>query len=240
MTSAYLFVTHGSHDPRPHRAVADLVDRIRRRLSASVGTAVLECSAMELHEQIQQFSQPLDPGTPIQIVPLFLLPGVHVMEDIPAQVAIAQQHVHTELILMPHLGSNPELGTLLVRRMERIASPKILLSHGSRRSGGNRVVEILAHQLNALPAFWSVAPSLVDRIEELSQQGCQEIAILPYFLFAGKIIDAIATQVNQLSQYYAHLKLELLTPIEVSDDLVDLIVKFLFVQPRSDLVIPLR
>lgn len=240
MTSAYLLVTHGSSDPRPHLAIADLVDRIRHRLSAPVGTAVLECSPIALHEQIQQFSQHLDRGTPIQIVPLFLLPGVHVMEDLPQQVAIAQQQVHTELMLTPHLGSNPELGKLLLRRIARISSPKILLSHGSRRSSGNRIVEILANQLNALPAFWSVAPSLVDRIEKLSQQGCQEIAILPYFLFSGGITDAIAAQVNQLSQQYAPLKLDLLTPIEVSDDLVDLIVEFLSGQTRPDPVIPLR
>lgn len=240
MPSAYLLVTHGSHDRRPHVAIADLVDQVRQRLSTTVGTAVLECSPLKLHEQIQQFSQTLEQATEVQIVPLFLLAGVHVMEDLPEQVAIAQQQVQSKLTLMPYLGSDAGLWKLLSRHLAKIPSPKILLSHGSRRSSGNLAIETLADQLNALPAFWTVAPSLGDRIAELNQTGCQEIAIFPYFLFPGGITDAISAQVDQLAEQYPHLNLQLLSPLEVSEDLVDVIVEFLSVHNLPNPVMPIR
>ncbi|OUC13030.1 MAG: hypothetical protein B0A82_19245 [Alkalinema sp. CACIAM 70d] len=39
---------------------------------------------------------------------------------------------------------------------------RILLAHGSRRPGGNTIVEQLARDLDAHLAYWSMAPSLED------------------------------------------------------------------------------
>jgi len=58
-------------------------------------------------------------GNRLQVVPLFLLPGVHVMEDIPTEVAIAQQALDPELkiALQPHLGTHLGLSGLLATQM---------------------------------------------------------------------------------------------------------------------------
>ncbi|NEP61366.1 MAG: sirohydrochlorin chelatase, partial [Symploca sp. SIO2G7] len=60
-----------------------------------VGTATLELAPSPLHEQIQQFANlALRVGCQeVQLLPLFLLPGVHVMEDIPAEAAQAQANL---------------------------------------------------------------------------------------------------------------------------------------------------
>jgi len=52
-------------------------------------------------------------------VPLFLLPGVHVIEDIPTEVAIAQQALGQEvkIDLRPYLGTHPGLSCLLANQM---------------------------------------------------------------------------------------------------------------------------
>lgn len=230
-SSAYLLVSHGSRDPRPQAAMAQLATSLRQKIQAPVGIATLECSPLALHEQIRQFSQTLTPQNidHIQIVPLFLLPGVHVVEDIPNQVQIAQQSASITIALSPHLGTHPGLKNLLASRL----SPEtayILLSHGSRRSGGNQSVEDLADALNLVPAYWLVAPSLETRLQELSQKGHQNVTILPYFLFPGGITDAIAQTVEQLAPKFPHLHLTLAAPLEVSHALVDLLVD-LILQP---------
>ena len=228
-SSAYLLVSHGSRDPRPQRAIAQLAQRVQHKMQsdALVGAAVLECAPLPLHEQIQQFSQTAIAQNirHIQIVPLFLIPGVHVMEDIPEQVKIAQETLGetVTIALSPHIGTHPGMENLLADRLaQSSANAYILLSHGSRRSGGNQPVETLASKLEAVSAYWSVAPKLEARLQELAQSGHQKIAILPYFLFAGGITDTIAQAVEQLSHQFP-LEIDLAAPLEVSDQLADLV-----------------
>ena len=106
-----------------------------------VSTAALELADAPLHEQIQQFaSVALSTGcNQLQLLPLFLLPGVHVLEDIPAEVALAQQSLGQAIVLnqRPHLGSHPGLRRMLASQLATVdADVKILLSHGTRRPRG--------------------------------------------------------------------------------------------------------
>jgi sirohydrochlorin ferrochelatase len=196
-----------------------------------VGTAVLELAPLPLHQQICHFAETIATQGYIElkIVPLFLLPGVHVMEDIPQEVALAQPFLPPEMTVQicPYLGSHPRLKHLLVNPIAPIAtSPhtaKILLAHGSRRPQGNRLVETIAEQLNALPAYWSVSPKLETQLSQLIKQGSQQIAILPYFLFEGGITDAIGQLVEALAQQYPYVQIELGQPIGATPALADLI-----------------
>jgi sirohydrochlorin cobaltochelatase len=233
MSSAYLLVTHGSRDLRPERAIAQLASLIRQKSHALIGTAALECMPLPLHEQIRQFSEDaLAQGiSHIQIVPLFLLPGVHVMEDIPEEVAKAQRLTRAKLTLTSHLGSHADVKALLARRLSSTRSTawdaRILLSHGSRRLDGNLPVEGLANQLGMLPAYWSVSPGLEVRVQELVQRGFQKIGIVPYFLFSGGITDAIAQSVQHLRVQFPTADLHLAAPLDVSDELADLVMSLM-------------
>ncbi len=244
ITSTYLLVSHGSRDPRPQLALENLAQLLSQKLSIlsnsaassvpAVGTATLELGA-PLHEQICHFAEhTLSLGlTEVQILPIFLLPGVHVAEDIPAQVEIARQTLSSQLNieLQPHLGTKEAGLTNLVKtQMQEVAflpnlrSPKwILLSHGSRRPGGNSTVEEVASKVGAVTAYWSVKPSLEEQIDNLVRDGQQQIGIVPYFLFNGGITDAIAKTVEQLKQQFPTAELHLANPLGVSIELANLI-----------------
>lgn len=235
MPSAYLLVSHGSRDPRPAASIAQLADRVGQRVSAPVGTAVLECAPTPLSVQIEQFSQQVGSDTSIELVPLFLLPGVHMSEDIPEQIDLARSRIQSPLTLLPHVGSHPEIAALLERRFGD-AENRILLSHGSRRSGVNELVEAIGTQINAAIAYWLVPPSVSDQIAQLVNQECQQITILPYFLFSGGITDAIGKSIKDLTQQYPEINLQLLSPIDLSDDLVDLVVDLIESHTASPLI----
>ncbi len=196
-------------------------------LEMLVGTAYLELSAEPLHKQIKQFADRAQASgyNSIQIVPLFLLPGVHVMEDIPAQVAIAQQALgQIKVNLRPHLGTHERLSHLLANSMAgKEADTWILLAHGSRRPGAKQSVEAIAAQLNAVAAYWAVSPKLESRVKALVDAGNQQIGIMPYFLFAGGITDAIAVSVEQLKEQFPSVNFYLAEPIGASSYLADLI-----------------
>jgi sirohydrochlorin ferrochelatase len=196
---------------------------------ALVGTATLELAEVPLHEQIRQFaSVALGAGcTQVQLLPLFLLPGVHVMEDIPAEVALAKASLGQALAInqRSHLGAHPGLARLLANQLATIdADAKILLSHGTRRTGGNELVESIADELGAMVAYWSMTPTLEEQIKVLADAGHKHMAILPYFLFSGGITDAIAQLVSRLQDQFSELDLRLCNPIGVSSELADLIV----------------
>ncbi|MBD2529066.1 sirohydrochlorin chelatase [Nostoc flagelliforme FACHB-838] len=247
MSSAYLLVSHGSRDRRPEIAMQQLAKLVHNKLSENhnpsnsehlVGIAALEMNPQPLHEQIQQFANSAfgDGGlrlptlsqneNRLKIVPLFLLPGVHVMTDIPAEVALAQQAAGQDIIIevQPYLGSHPNLEKLLAKQTAAIKTEAwILLAHGSRRPGSQETVEAMAASLGAVTAYWANPPSLESRVKELVDAGYKEIAILPYFLFAGGITDAIAASIEELKLQFSAVNFQLAQPLGASAELAELI-----------------
>ena len=271
--STYFLVSHGSRDPRPNLELNRLAELLSRQIPLSkyfrkhnkilkspvISTGVLELGSKSLHEQIEDFweyTRSLD-ITQMQIIPLFLLPGVHVREDIPAEIEIFQERVRASALpktvlqqqksnlklenkleintpvkihLSPYIGSHPKMASLLGSKITSVSADAwVLISHGSRRSGGNEVVEKISHSLASscqvlvCTAYWSVPPDLKSRVEILVKQGYREIGILPYFLFNGGITDAIADTVDRLSQIYPTIKFHLTTPLGSTEELAGLV-----------------
>jgi sirohydrochlorin cobaltochelatase len=253
LTSAYLLVSHGSRDPRPQIALERLsylvgqqlqlgtVQPINKdknvrcavlspRIPTMVETASLELSEVSLSQKIPKFAAFVqDAGIKnLKIVPLFLLPGVHVREDIPREIAIAQQEIgdSISLQLCPYLGSYQGLIKILSRQFSIYPQDaRIIISHGSRRQGGNASVEAIATQLQATVAYWSIAPSLSAQVCALVKQGKTQITIVPYFLFAGGITTIIAQQVQELQESFPQTKLNLGQPLGATPQLAQLMVK---------------
>ncbi|NEP61090.1 MAG: sirohydrochlorin chelatase, partial [Symploca sp. SIO2G7] len=163
----------------------------------------------------------------VQLLPLFLLPGVHVMEDIPAEAAQAQANLGDSITLnlQPYLGANPGLGRMLAKQSSLVETDaKILLAHGSSRAGVNEPVGMVAEQLGAVAAYWFMSPTLKEQLIVLADEGYQQITIVPYFLFPGEITDAIAQMVANLQGQFPQLLLRLGEPIGVSVELAKLVV----------------
>ena len=192
-----------------------------------VGTACLESGPLPLHHQIIGFGQRVKAlgMQTIRIVPVFLLPGVHVMEDIPTEVAAAQSALPgINLEICSYLGSHAGLRSLVQTRVQETrADAWIMLAHGSRRSGGNRVVETLAQGLGGTTAYWSVPPSLENTAIHLMQSGVQKLTILPYFLFAGGLTDAIIHTTEELAERFPNIRFRLLPPLGPTSDLATLV-----------------
>jgi sirohydrochlorin cobaltochelatase len=239
LPNAYLLVSHGSRDPRPQVAASALAEQLRLQLAAVsaiespslVATAQLELADRPLHLQISEFTQhctAVGIGR-IVILPLFLIPGVHVSEDIPAEIVLAEQLIgdRVQLAVAPFLGANPDFAALFGANRDVLPQHSIILAHGSRKAGGNAIVAALASKLNLAAAYWSVSPSLSDTVAELVATGATEIGILPYFLFVGGITDAIEKLVAELSEQHPQVQLRLGEPIGNNPALVGTICQIL-------------
>lgn len=197
-----------------------------------VGTAALELAPTDLSEQIYEFGQRLVAAgvRELKLLPVFLMAGVHVMEDLPAEIEKAKQLLgdSIKLTLCSHLGGQAQMLDVLTRRIESApAEAALLVAHGSRRPKGNRKVKALGQQLNTEVAYWAVAPDIEEKVIELMQKGAQRIAILPYFLFAGGITDAITHRTEELAERFPKVKFRLLPTLGATDEVADLAVNLL-------------
>ncbi len=254
MPSAYLLVAHGSRDPRPQFAMEQLARLIYQHklqdanqgkthpyksatssltiLEPLIDVAYLELNPLPLHEQIKQkCDRALACGYhKLQVVPLFLLSGVHVMEDIPQEIAKAKQISSPKITieLQAHLGTQPGLIELLAKQMANTtAEAWILIAHGSRRPGVKAPIEEIARKLGASSAYWAIPPKLETQIEKLVDSGCKNIGIVPYFLFAGGITDAITATVNELKTKFPSINFQLVEPLGASPELASLIINLI-------------
>ncbi|MFM7887322.1 MAG: CbiX/SirB N-terminal domain-containing protein, partial [Pseudanabaena sp.] len=159
----------------------------------------------------------------IFILPLLLLAGVHVSEDIPHEVDIAQSKLQNLITLriLPHLGSHSLIPDLLTQQFEKYTDrhfprkqARILVSHGSRRAEANQVMENLANSSQAIAAYWGIEPKVETQIECLIAQGVEHINVLPYFLTEGGITEAIA---RKLQTYSDRLQIRQL-PVPLSNE----------------------
>lgn len=256
MSSAYLLVAHGSRDPRPQIAMEQLAKLIYQHklldtnkgkthlaynksaansltiLEPLVDVAYLELAPLPLHEQIKQkcdraFACGYDR---LQVLPLFLLAGVHVMEDIPQEVAKAREisNPRVAIDLHTHLGTHPGLIELLIRQMANTtAEAWILIAHGSRRPSAKAPIEEIARKLGAFSAYWAIPPKLETRVEKLVIAGYKKIGIVPCFLFAGGITDAISATVDELKIKFSNVNFQLVEPLGASNELANLIINLI-------------
>jgi sirohydrochlorin cobaltochelatase len=235
---AYFLIAHGSRDVRSQQGLEACAALVSQHLEnppspnpsmPMVGTGVLEFGDRPLGVQIADFAKAAATVGVGQVflVPLFLAAGNHVLEDLPEAIALAQSHLdaNVALTLCPVLGTHPHLSGLVQTRMGEVPSCDrwILLAHGTRRTDGNQPIEVLATELGMAPAYWATAPSLEEQILALQELGAQRIGIAPYFLFAGRITDAIETHVVELRSKFTALDLQLTQPLNPSPLLAKLL-----------------
>ncbi len=297
--SAFLLVYHGSRDPRPKMICHQLANYFQQKLdilisesqnnysylkkntryhssnltleSTPVETVALELAELPLHQNILLFAQKATAmgKKNLVIIPLFLSLGVHVKQDIPSEIALAQSQLpqQIKIHLNPPLGSYSGLETLLLDQFNEVEaargamgergsqgweetspyassisaprsavarwststfdqfspSERILLAHGSRLATANRKTAYLARQCGAQVAYWSKTPHLEAVVQQQMENNPKKIAIIPYFLFPGRITDAIAQQVAQLQPQFLSTDLILGQPLGATETLAQLI-----------------
>lgn len=239
--SAYLFIVHGSRDSNYQIMLQQLTTIIQQKIIEKkinlfplVKTVYLELADISLSQSIINFSlEALSKKHHlIKIMPLFLLSGVHVKEDIPIQISIARQNLPKQIYLelMPHLGSYDQILTILARKFAQFkAEKKILLAHGSNFENGNQECENITKKLNIDIAYWSITPNIREKVAYLANIGVKSIVIVPYFLFEGRITKAIAIIIEELNREYSEIKFYLDSTLASSLELANLIVQELSV-----------
>ncbi len=219
-------------------SVVTAIPRVTKTLTAPmrlpqdrfiVGTAVLDFGLLPLNQQIYEFGRRLHSAgiERLHLVPLFLLRGKHVMQDIPEQVEMAREELDglIELEIGEHIGGAQGMPNLMANRFfHSPESGRLIVAHGSRRARGNRGVDNLAKSLGTAVAYWTNESDIENQTIYLMQQGCSTLTIFPYFLFSGGITDGIAHLTEELAERFPRTNFRLLPPLGATGDLANLVV----------------
>ena len=210
-------------------ATKTIVATIPQTLKPLVDVAVLEFAQLTLAQKIVSFAQKAIALNyqRVSIVPVFLAAGVHVTEDIPQEVAVARQTIGSSITieLLDYVGNYNGLSNIVAKQFAPSASGRILLAHGSRLPQGNVASEQLGKAVNAKNAYWTGQPDLTSTVKLLVNQNLSSISIVPYFLFSGRITEAIASQVARLQNQFPQTKLLLGQPFGATSALAQIIVE---------------
>lgn len=233
-SSLYILVNHGSRENSALKGLDRLIEQINHELYTQgflIDHVSLEFSEIPLAQAIEQIVLKRSDNSlgRVNILPLFLSSGVHLTQDIPAELAKVKIRLRKQVTieLLPHLGSFSAMPKLLeqifVENSSNLAK-RILLVHGSRLSSANLESLALAKQLQSGVAFWSIEPGLDNIIERLMiAENISSIAILPYFLFDGGIIASVQTKVKEFALKYQDVDFHLTPTLGHNSELSSLI-----------------
>ncbi|MDH5327812.1 MAG: sirohydrochlorin chelatase [Gammaproteobacteria bacterium] len=158
------------------------------------------------------------------VVPLILNAAGHVKMEIPQYIDRARkQFPQVEFIYARHLGAAEPILAILKRNLRNIMmtmdmpDPKstgvILLGRGSSDRVANGEVAKMARWIFEVSdhervdiAFTGITyPRLETVVKQQQRLGLTQIAILPYYLFTGTLIERIQRQVARLQQQYPQI-----------------------------------
>ena len=118
--TAVVLLAHGSRLPDAGRAMEQVAQDLRDILGGGwVEVAYLQMARPALPDAVAGCVQAGADRVVIQ--PFFLLPGAHVLEDIPrAAEALRRDHPNVEILVAPHLGTHRKLAEIALERLQEV------------------------------------------------------------------------------------------------------------------------
>jgi sirohydrochlorin ferrochelatase len=216
-----LVVGHGSRELASNREFEGLVERIRTsRPEFEVQSAYVELAAPSLADGLNAIASR---NERVVVVPCFLFTAGHVKNDIPLAVAEARRKFPTVRFTAGRvLGVHPAMAELAFLRAFEAAGVKddgsrtavVVVGRGSSDPDANGDFCKLARLLGEGRDFGWVTPAFIgitrplfgEAIELVARARPEQILVVPYFLFAGRLIAQLGAQVQEFRERYPWIK----------------------------------
>lgn len=204
-----LVVGHGSRATEANAVVVRIAEKLARsRPDLDVRVSYVELA--EPHVELA-LAEAAASATRVDLLPLFLFGAGHVKTDLPLiATRVRERFPGVRIEIGEPLGVHPALARAVARRVGREGEPTrivVLVGRGSSDPDANadaaKLARLVAEEL-ALPwvmlAFAAVArPRVTDVLEAAARLRPPEIVVVPYLLSAGRVVDAIAAEVDKLA-----------------------------------------
>lgn len=207
-----VLVAHGSRDPRSAATIQRLAERVRAVApGADVRVGFLGLSEPPLTSVLDEVAA--EGHAEAVVVPLLLGNAFHSRVDLPALIAEAEQRSPgLRVAVSDVLGPDPLLlDAARARLTEAGAAPDpgfgvVLAGVGSADAVANDVVATVAARWHGrgeyaavTHAFATCGPDVQSAIAQLRARGAERIAIAPWFLAPGLLLDRIEQRAHDVA-----------------------------------------
>ncbi len=222
MKTNILLVGHGSRNKDGNREIEAFATAWRAMNPQwHIETCFIEFADVLIGQGLDNAAKGADR---VIVVPLILNAAGHVKMEIPHFIADGRKrHPTVEFIYARHLGATEPVLKILKRNLRKVMAsmdmpdPKstgvILLGRGSSDKVANGEVAKMArwlfeetdHELVDIAFTGITYPRLETAVKRQVQLGMTQVAILPYYLFTGTLIERIKRQVERLQTQYPQI-----------------------------------
>jgi sirohydrochlorin ferrochelatase len=220
---AIIYIAHGSRRQEANERFIAFINKVMMETKTEIqGYGFLEHAGPSISEAIESCIQ--KGASRITVVPILLLPGIHVNEDIPAEIEKAKiEYPNISFSYCPPLGSDDILVNILAERLISQGFNKagdeavLLVGHGSREPGAalefQKLADLLGKkiQFEVQTAFLTTPVFYHEKIEELPNK---KTYVLPFLLFNAGFAAKMKNE-----------KIILCDPIGFDDQLIPLVKK---------------
>ena len=220
-----LLIGHGTRDQRG----TEQFFQLGRRLGELLQPMPVEACLLEFQQPTisQAWKSLVQSGVDrVHAAPLLLFGAGHAKQDIPQELKACQtESPAVSFDQCRPISRHSELVKLVCRRISNAAKETVDESTALVMVGrGNRdpcaqadmrvLTEVVARRFRfavARTAFYAMAkPSLTDVLDQVAGSGrYQTVVVHPHLLFAGRLFEAIAAQVDQARSRYPHVEFRL-------------------------------
>jgi sirohydrochlorin ferrochelatase/(2Fe-2S) ferredoxin len=231
---AIVLLGHGSRERRSNVEFESLADRLRKRWpSRAVIHAYVELAQPSLAEALKQAASI---ANRVVILPCFLFTAGHVKNDLPLQLFHARNDFpEVQFMAARALGVHSAMVEAALDRLSDNTSPSkqrqaiVVIGRGSSDPDANgdfakivRLVGEAAGSAITIPAFIGIAqPSFPEALELVARSRPERLVVLPYFLFAGRLITRLEEQLADFAKRHPWIKTYLAPHLGLHHGLLD-------------------
>jgi len=198
---ALLVIGHGSRDPEGVAEYWRFVDLVARTTDVPVGGGFIELAEPDLDTAIDKVVA--DGAEHVVGVPLVLLGAGHMKLDGPAALERGRRrHPGVRFDYGRALGIHPHVLDVAADRIPRGTDAVVVVGRGSSDPDANADLYKIARLLQDATGVDIVEPAVVSladprvpaAIERCRRLSARRVAVVPYFLFTGVLVDRIGEQ----------------------------------------------
>jgi sirohydrochlorin ferrochelatase/(2Fe-2S) ferredoxin len=223
MKPGLLIVGHGSRDAAANQELQALVaEYAAARPELEVAYGYVELAEPPLAAALRALAARCQQVT---VLPLFLFAAGHVKNDLPLALAQARRElprhrfsaapalgVHVQLVELARTRALAQLGAAAAAK-----TALVVVGRGSSDPDANgdfaKAVRLIGEGQgfgNVLPGFIGITqPSVQDALELAARTRPERLIVVPYFLFAGRLIAKLQEHVAAFRERYPWIRTEL-------------------------------
>ncbi|OEH92741.1 sirohydrochlorin chelatase [Bacillus solimangrovi] len=208
---AVLYICHGSRIKRSNEQAFNLLNQLKVRVSAPIQeVCFLELASPNIEQGLQRCVE--KGATSVVIIPFLLLSATHAKVDIPTEVRNSViKYPYLQIIYGKPLGVHEKMLRVVKERIEEKGYHKpqktrvLFVGRGSSDPLQIQTFRTIAENLKQQYSYKSVDvaflvgadPSLSDGLTLFSQEDSYDKIVVPYLLFAGKLLENIQGEANK-------------------------------------------